>query len=69
MDDTGTIKVVDSLKGFGFITPTKGREIFFHVSDCLIGLLQLRVGDTVRFRVVGEGRRRRAVNVNLVDVD
>ena len=67
MDETGTIKVIDTLKGFGFITPTKGREVFFHVSNCSIGILQLRVGDGVRFRIVGEGKGRRAVNVNPID--
>lgn len=69
MDETGTIKVIDTLKGFGFITPTKGREVFFHVSNCSIGILQLKVGDGVRFRIVGEGKERRAVDVNLVDVN
>ncbi|AZY50725.1 cold-shock protein [Bordetella avium] len=69
MDETGTIKVVDTLKGFGFITPTKGREVFFHVSNCSIGILQLRVGDGVRFRIVGEGKGRRAVNVSPIDVN
>ena len=69
MDETGTIKVIDTLKGFGFITPTKGREVFFHVSNCSIGILQLRVGDRVRFRIVGEGKGRRAVNVNPIDVN
>lgn len=69
MVDTGTIKVIDSLKGFGFITPTKGREVFFHVSNCSVGILQLRVGDAVQFQIVGEGKGRRAVNVNPVDVN
>lgn len=69
MDDTGKIKVIDGLKGFGFITPTKGREVFFHVSNCSVSILQLRVGDEVRFRIVGEGRGRRAVNVNPINID
>lgn len=69
MDDIGTIKVIDSLKGFGFITPAKGREIFFHVSNCSVGILQLRIGDAVQFRIVGEGKQRRAVNVNPVDIN
>lgn len=69
MDETGTVKVIDSLKGFGFITPAKGREVFFHVSNCSIGILQLRVGDAVRFQIVGEGKGRRAVNVDPIDAN
>ncbi|WP_159063943.1 cold shock domain-containing protein [Alcaligenes faecalis] len=68
MNDVGVIKVIDSLKGFGFITPTKGREVFFHASDCSVGILELRIGDMVRFRIAGEGKRRRAVSVNPIEV-
>ncbi|MFW7340702.1 cold shock domain-containing protein [Pollutimonas sp. H1-120] len=68
MDETGTIKVVDILKGFGFITPMRGREVFFHVSNCSASILQLKVGDMVRFQIVGQGKRRRAINVNPAEV-
>lgn len=68
MDETGTIKVVDILKGFGFITPIKGREVFFHASNCSASILQLKAGDLVRFQIVGQGKSRRAINVNPVEV-
>lgn len=66
MLETGTIKVINHLKGFGFITPMKGREIFFHASGCVVGLTALNTMDTVIFRVVGEGKKRRAIEIEPV---
>lgn len=65
MPEIGIIKVVDTIKGFGFITPTKGREIFFHAAGCLESLTLLAVGDRVTFQVIGEGKKRRAIEVTL----
>lgn len=64
--ETGTVKVVNPLKGFGFITPMKGREVFFHASGCLVSLTVLTAGDMVTFRMVGEGKKKRAVGVELI---
>lgn len=65
MLELGVIKVIDPIKGFGFITPTKGREIFFHASGCVESLTLLAVGYRVTFQVVGEGKKRRAIEVTL----
>lgn len=69
MHEIGNIKTIDSLRGFGFITPAKGREVFFHVSGCVASISQLTVGDLIQFRIVGEGKRRRAVDVSPIMAD
>ena len=43
MHETGRVKILDFLRGFGFITPDKGREVFFHVSDCVDRQISLAV--------------------------
>lgn len=63
MHETGKVKIFDTLKGFGFITPKKGREVFFHISGCALGVSRVTAGDLVRFRIIGEGKKRRAVDV------
>jgi len=30
---TGTVKFFNTSKGFGFITPSEGKDLFFHVSE------------------------------------
>jgi cold shock CspA family protein len=64
---TGTIATLKLDKGYGFIRPDQGRDIFFHVRDCDKSLdfdatLQER---RVEFEVFEEPQRqrRRAVNV------
>lgn len=66
MFDVGVVKVIDVQKGFGFITPQKGRELFFHAAGCGVSLIALNPGDRVKYRIEGEGRKRRAVQVELV---
>lgn len=60
---TGTVKFFDSTKGFGFITPSEGKDLFFHMSE--IQGQEPRDGDKVEFEV-GQGRKGPcAVNVRV----
>ena len=61
---TGTIKRVNTDKGFGFIRNETGEEYFFHQSAIYgEGIADLREGDSVEFEV-GEGPKGpRAENV------
>lgn len=59
----GTVKFFNESKGFGFIRPENGEDIFVHVS----GLVdQVRENDRVSFEVQ-EGRKGlNAVNVKVI---
>lgn len=50
----GTVKFFNSTKGFGFITPDDGEDLFFHVSE--IQGQEPKDGDKVEFEI-GEGRK------------
>ncbi|MBI1817587.1 MAG: cold shock domain-containing protein [Deltaproteobacteria bacterium] len=49
----GTIKKIIKDKGFGFITPDDGDEVFFHRSRLApkVNFDDLREGDSVEFQV------------------
>ena len=52
---TGTIKRLNTDKGFGFIRNDTGQEYFFHQSAIYgEGIADLREGDSVEFEI-GEG--------------
>lgn len=59
----GTVKFFNESKGFGFIRPESGEDIFVHVS----GLIdEVRENDRVTFEVQ-EGRKGpNAVNVKVI---
>ena len=51
--NTGTVKFYNSDKGFGFIQPDNGKDLFFHVSE-IQHSAELKENDKVEFKV-GEG--------------
>jgi CspA family cold shock protein len=50
----GTVKFFNGSKGFGFITPEEGKEIFFHISE--VQGMEPRDGDKVEFEI-GQGQK------------
>ena len=52
--EAGKIKFFNSSKGYGFITKSDGKDIFFHVSE--VQGQEPQEGDNVEFEV-GEGNK------------
>jgi len=52
--DNGTVKFFNGDKGFGFITPDNGADLFFHISE--VQGQQPRDGDKVSFEI-GQGKK------------
>jgi len=62
---TGTVKFFNQDKGFGFITPDSGSDLFFHISE-IQGGAQPKDGDKVEFEM-GQGKKGPcAVQVRVV---
>ena len=64
---TGKIKRLVRNRGFGFISDTDGREVFFHGSS-LVGTQfdALNEDENVSFEVEKSDKGARAVNVSIV---
>jgi len=63
---TGKIKKVVSERGFGFISDTDGREIFFHQSSLLdVKFSDITEGQDVEFDTENSEKGPRAVNVRV----
>ena len=61
--EKGTVKFFAEEKGFGFITPTSGNDLFFHISNVVDGNYTPKDGDEVEFEI-GEGKKGpAAVNI------
>ena len=64
---TGTVKWVDSAKGFGFITSDEGNDVFVHFSAINAdGFKTLEEGQKVTFEVVEGTRGPQAANVEII---
>ena len=53
---TGTVKMFDAGKGFGFIRRDTGGDIFVHVRNCAGNIEALETGQRVRFEEGTDGR-------------
>ena len=61
----GVVKFFNASKGFGFITPESGDDIFFHISE--IQGQEPQDGDKVEFEI-GQGKKGPcAVSVKVVN--
>jgi CspA family cold shock protein len=64
---TGTIKKVVRERGFGFISDTDGREVFFHQSSVVdVQFDALNEQQKVEFDIEDSPKGPRAVNVRVV---
>jgi len=58
----GTVKFFNDQKGFGFITPENGNDLFFHITD-VDNQEELKDGEAVSFETANGDRGLKAVNV------
>ncbi len=60
----GKVKWFDSKKGFGFITPESGEDVFVHFSEIQAeGFRNLEEGDQVEFEIEKDQRGPKAKKV------
>jgi len=67
---TGTVKFFNSSKGFGFIQPESGDDVFVHVSALQRGGLEsLQEGDKVQFDTAIDQRSGKTAvdNISMAD--
>ncbi len=65
---TGKVKKLVADRGFGFISDTDGREVFFHQSSLIDARFDsLSEGQDVEFEVEKSPKGPRAVNVKPVE--
>lgn len=64
---TGKIKKIVRERGFGFISDTDGREVFFHQSGLVdVQLDSLKEEQAVEFDIENSPKGPRAINVHIV---
>ena len=63
----GTVKWFNDKKGYGFITPEEGDDVFVHHSSIQgEGFKTLREGEEVEFEIVEGDKGKQATNVTKV---
>ena len=63
----GTVKWFNASKGYGFITPEEGADVFVHYSAIQAdGYRSLNEGDKVEFDVINDVKGPKAQNVRKV---
>ncbi len=64
----GTVKWFDAKKGYGFITPNNGEDIFVHFSAIRSdGFKTLEEGQAVEFEIQDGSKGPQAANVIVVE--
>ena len=64
---TGTVKWFNESKGFGFITPESGPDLFVHYSSIVSsGFKTLAEGQRVQFNVTQGKKGPQAENVSII---
>ena len=64
MAEQGTVKWFNDSKGYGFISPASGEDLFVHFSNITgSGFKSLQEGDRVSFDIQQSERGPQAVNV------
>lgn len=69
MSHNGKVKSFDILKGYGFITRPKGKDLFFHWKDINADYkrVAIQIGQLVEFDIDDSGEKKnRAVNVKII---
>jgi len=62
----GVVKWFNASKGFGFIAPDQGKDVFVHISEVQrAGLRELREGQHVTFEL-DDQRGQQAAHVRIV---
>ncbi len=63
----GTVKWFNESKGYGFITPETGKDVFAHFSEIKMeGFKTLHEGQEVEFEVVNSPKGPQASNIRAV---
>ncbi len=63
---TGKIKKIVGDRGFGFISDTDGREVFFHQSSLVdVKFTDITEGQEVQFEIEKTAKGPRAINVSV----
>jgi CspA family cold shock protein len=65
----GTVRWFNTDRGYGFIAPEQGKDVFVHVSALAAsGLPVLTEGQRVQFEVEQDAKGLRAVNVRPAEI-